>query len=73
MKAWTISITFMFLCFFLVWFLTEIADTLNEKAEEEEAEGIKNSPTMIFATVISQSIAWTIIFFNKFVIGKVIY
>ncbi len=52
-KAWSISITFMLLCFFLVWFLTGVADKLNEKAEEEEAEGIKNSPTIIFATVIS--------------------
>jgi len=43
----------MLLCFFLVWFLTGVADKLNEKAEEEEAEGIKNSPTIIFATVIS--------------------
>jgi hypothetical protein len=52
-KAWSISITFMLSCFFLVWFLTEIGDKLTEKAEEEEAEGIRNSPTMILATAIS--------------------
>lgn len=59
-------------CFFLVWGLTVLGDSVSEKAEEMEQRGEKSVVMTFFASFISQSIAWTIIFFNKFIIGKVL-
>lgn len=69
--AWSISIFFMTGCFFLIWFLSELSEKMTEEVEEQEAKGIKNGTTQTIAFMTSQSISWTIIFFNKFVIGKV--
>jgi hypothetical protein len=32
--AWSISITFMFACFIMTWALTELSESMNDKAEE---------------------------------------
>ncbi|CAD8169509.1 unnamed protein product [Paramecium pentaurelia] len=69
--AWSISISFMAGCFFLIWFLSELAERMNEQVEEQEKKGIKDSLTQTIAFLTSQSISWTVVFFNKFVIGKV--
>ncbi|CAK58012.1 unnamed protein product (macronuclear) [Paramecium tetraurelia] len=34
--AWSISISFMAGCFFLIWFLSELAERMNEQVEEQE-------------------------------------
>jgi hypothetical protein len=70
-QAWSFSLLFMATCFFLIWGLTELGDRVNEKAEEMQRNGEKSEFMGFFAALISQSIAWTIIFFNKFIIGKV--
>ncbi|CAD8112660.1 unnamed protein product [Paramecium sonneborni] len=69
--AWSISISVMAGCFFLIWFLSELAERMNEQVEEQEKKGIKDSLTQTFAFLTSQYISWTVVFFNKFVIGKV--
>jgi hypothetical protein len=52
-KAWTISISFMLGCFFMIWALTVISDQMNDKVTEEAAEGIKNQYTQLSAIVLS--------------------
>lgn len=69
--AWSISITFMVGCFFTTWILTYLADKMTDKVNEQEERGIHDFKTALIAAILSSSISWTIIFFNKFVIGKV--
>lgn len=71
LKAWTISICFMFSCFFMIWGLTNMSEGMSDKVEEQQKAGIVDKFAEFSAAILSSSISWTIIFFNKFVIGKV--
>jgi hypothetical protein len=42
-KAWSISIAFMFSCFVVIWILSILTDKMNDKVQEQEEAGIKDA------------------------------
>ena len=54
-------------CFVIIWMLSNWADSLNDWAEDHENE--INDWTSLKIDLISGSISWVIVFFNKFIMG----
>lgn len=66
-KSWGISLFFMSLCFAIIYGLSSWTDKLNDYAEKHE-ETIDKF-TLLKISIISGSISWVIVFFNKFIMG----
>lgn len=65
--SWSISLGFMVTCFLIIYSLSKWADSLNDWAEEHSDQ--LNEWTTMKINLISGSISWIIVLFNKFIMG----
>jgi hypothetical protein len=66
-KSWGISIGFMAACFMIIYCLSRWSDALAEHAERHKKTVDPWTSTEI--NLISGSISWVIVLFNKFIMG----
>jgi len=57
----------------MIYSLSKYSGSMNDYAEEEVKKGNLDSFTTFKINLISGSISWIIVLFNKFIIGKVSY
>jgi hypothetical protein len=60
-------------CFTLLYVISFWKAKLSDQAAEEAKEGKIDRSALMKVNILSFIISWTIVLFNKFVIGKVIF